>query len=213
MCPAFAGQSLESRLAAQRSVGPTGQRATGAAKVSAKGSWASLRRELTGLPQRELVDIIKSLHDLARPNREFLQARLLGGGRSLETYRQRVIDAVAPNPLGRNPVRMAQALSAVREYTRATNEAEGTVDLLLSLLEAGTDQAVELGYGDERYFGSLLGTARQAIEMLPELSPNASADANARLLAIAQSATKTGYGFGDELAGLLIPSRARGSRA
>jgi hypothetical protein len=36
-----------------------------------------------------------------------------------------------------------------------TRDASGTVDLMLTFVEAGTEQAADLGYGDEPYFNAL----------------------------------------------------------
>jgi hypothetical protein len=179
--------------------------------VTARNGWANLRQALRRLSADQLLVIVKDLHDLSQPNREFLQARLRGGASTIEEYRRRVVDAVFPDPFSRRPVRLAEAAAAVRQYERATADAEGTVDLLLSLLEAGTEQAVDLGYGDERYFGSLLGSAERIIAILPELPVAAGMRARARLLTVAQRAAGSGYGFGDGLAE--IAGRSRAARA
>jgi hypothetical protein len=48
------------------------------------------------------------------------------------------------------------------EYGRSTGGVSGTVDLMLTFIEAGTQQVADLGYGDETYFDTLRRAAEPA---------------------------------------------------
>jgi len=65
-----------------------------------------------------------------------------------------VADAVYPDPFSRRRVSLRDASTAITEYRRSTGDLSGTVDLMLTCLEAGTEQAADLGYGDESYFAA-----------------------------------------------------------
>ena len=60
-----------------------------------------------------------------------------------------------PDPFSRHPIRLRDATAAIVEYERATGDAAGKTDLMLTFVEAGTEQAADLGYGDEQYFSAM----------------------------------------------------------
>lgn len=68
---------------------------------------------------------------------------------ALEEYRRLVSDAVFPDL--DDPVRLRDASAAIGEYSRSTGDLVGTIDLMLTFIEAGTEQSVDLGYGDDGY--------------------------------------------------------------
>ena len=65
------------------------------------------------------------------------------------------VDAVSPDPLSRKQVRVGEAERLIRHYRLSTGDQAGVVDLMLAMVEAGTEQAVDLGYADEAYFAAL----------------------------------------------------------
>jgi hypothetical protein len=91
-----------------------------------------------------------------------------------------VVDAVYPDPFSQRPVRVKEAERLIRHYRQATNDAEGTVDLMLSFVEAGTDQVADLGYGEERYFGALERALDGIAATLAELAPDSRRQAVSR---------------------------------
>src|SRR5262245_39166192 len=90
---------------------------------------------------------------------------------SLEKYRRLVTDAVYPAAFSRRQVSMRDATMTISEYRRSTGDVAGTVDLMLTFLEAGTEQAADLGYGDESYFGALERKLDAIAKSWPDLSP------------------------------------------
>jgi hypothetical protein len=59
-----------------------------------------------------------------------------------------VIDAVFPDPLSRKQVRIGEAERLIRHYRLSTGDQTGGIDLMVGMVEAGTEQAADLGYGD-----------------------------------------------------------------
>jgi len=182
-----------------------------AQKIGARPSWLAVKTRLQGLDPSELVDLIHDLYSASIDNRRFLHGRLVHPTSELNKYRELISDAVFPNPLGRKPIRMAEAQRLVRHYERATGDVTGTVDLLLTFVAVGTDQAADLGYGDDAYFNALERGLRSAVNMLPKLGTEDFARAREQLLWIRNRASNIGWGFCDAVADLtaaIAPSNA-----
>jgi hypothetical protein len=120
-----------------------------------KGGWGAVRKKLELLDRAGLVALVHDLYDANAASRRFLEARFLSSSTSLEKYRRLVVDAVYPDPFSRRQVSVRDATMKITEYRRSTGDVAGMVDLMLTFLEAGTEQAADLGYGDESYFGAL----------------------------------------------------------
>ena len=143
------------------------------------------------------MSLIGDLYRASPENRRFLQARLLGANAELASYQKLVSDAVYPDPFSRKPIRVSEAQRLMRQYRAATKDVAGSVELTLTFLEAGTEQAVDLGYGDEGYFRALARALDSVVEGLKQLEPAARERALARLHRLAARAAKIGWGYGD----------------
>jgi hypothetical protein len=108
-------------------------------------TWSDVKASLDNLDRAGLIRLIRDLHDVAALNRRVLHARLAPNIAIFDQYRRRVRAAVFPDPLSQNPIRLRDATATIREYQRATDDVTGTVDLLLDFVEAGTEQAADLG--------------------------------------------------------------------
>ena len=91
---------------------------------------------------------------------------------------------------------MRDASTAITEYRRSTGDLSGTVDLMLTFLEAGTEQAADLGYGDESYFMALERKLDAIAKAWTDLSAEARAEATKRLEWIRDRAKAIGWGYG-----------------
>ena len=128
-----------------------------------------------------------------------LTGRLLPGVDNLGEYRKRVEDAIFPDPFSRKRVRVREAERLIRHYRLSTGDPVGTVDLMLAMIEAGTEQAVDLGYGDGEYFASLERVLRSVVDVLPSLPQSARPSIEQRLRKLAQRAQPVGWGYGDSV--------------
>jgi hypothetical protein len=166
---------------------------------STKGrtGWAAIRKQLDSFDRAGLLALVHDLYDANASNRRFLAARLLTSSMSIEKYRGLVADAVYPDPFSRRQVSIRDATAAISEYRRATGDVVGTVDLMLTFVEAGTEQAADLGYGDDSYFAALERTLDTIAKLWPELSAPARCDAAKRLDWIRKRAQHIGWGYGD----------------
>ena len=112
-------------------------------------------------------------------------------------YHRLVSDAVFPDPLSRRRVALRDATAVITEYRRSTGDIAGTVDLMLTFIEAGTEQAADLGYGDEAYFSALENKLDAITKSWRELSPTTQVAMATRLARVQTRAQQIGWGFGD----------------
>lgn len=160
-------------------------------------SWGKLKQRLARASTAELLKILRDLHDLSQENRRFLQARYLPADGDIARYRQQVRDAIRPDPFSRRPISIVTAKRVIRQYERATADPAGTLDLRLTFVEQGTAQAVDLGFGDERYFASLESMLTVAVESLHRLSDEARDRFLPRFARLRVEAGQLGWGYGD----------------
>jgi hypothetical protein len=175
--------------------------------------WGAVKKRLEALGVADLVSLLRDVYEVSPDNRRFLQGRLLPGSADLEKYRDRVIDAIYPDPFGRRRVSVAEAERLIRHYRLSTHDEPGVVDLMLSMVEAGTEQSVDLGYGDESYFTSLERVLEGVVTKLPLLPASTRPRIVQRLQALATNASSIGWGYGDAVreisAGATSPVRAQ----
>lgn len=174
--------------------------------------WGKVKAKLNRFNPSELLDLIHDLYLASPENRQFVEGPLLPSAHHLEKYRNRAEDAIYPDPLGRKRVRVREAESLIRHYRLSTGDPVGTVDLMLAMVEAGTEQAADLGYGDDAYFASLERVLRSVVDALPSLPESARRSIEQRLLKVAQTAEPVAWGYGDSVheitAPVLVPRTA-----
>jgi hypothetical protein len=145
-------------------------------------------------------------------NRRFLHSCLTPGRRAIEEYRRLVADAIYPDPFSNRRVSV-RAAAAIVEYRRSTGDASGTVDLMLTFVEAGTEQAADLGYGDETYFNALQIRLDAVVKEFDTLPADVRANVSTRLGRIQVRAHDVGWGFSDAVDELVHALDARAARA
>jgi hypothetical protein len=158
--------------------------------------WAAVRKKLEAFDRTSLLALVHDLYDANASNRRFLEARLLSSSTSIEKYRRLVADAVYPDPFSRRQVSVRDATATITEYRRSTGDVAGTVDLMLTFLEAGTEQAADLGYGDGSYFAALERKLDAVAKSWSDLSHDARVEAAKRLDWIRKRAQNIGWGYG-----------------
>jgi len=168
--------------------------------------WSAIKAKLKGFSASELVNLVRDLYQASPENRQFLRGRLLHSAADLERYRSQVTDAVFPDPFSRKPVRVGEAERLIRHYRLSTDDESGAVDLMLALVEAGTEQAVDLGYANEAYFASLERVLEGVVKALPSLPEAAQPSIVQRLRQLAKRAESTGWGYGDAVREITMPA-------
>jgi len=164
---------------------------------STKGSWNGVKAALRAADQSALLAVIRDLYDASPDNRRFLHARFLGPGTELEKYRALILDAMYPNVFGRKPVRVGEAQRLVRHFEQATGDTDATIDLMLTLVEAGTDVAADTGHGDEAYFRALEAMLSQAVTKVRGVGTAERLQWQERLNGIVNRSAAIGWGYCD----------------
>lgn len=165
-----------------------------------RGSWSGVKSSLTGKSASELVSLLRDLYELSPANRQFLHARFGARAGELERYRASIRDALWPDPLKRGGPSVSAGKRSIRDYERATGDHAGSVDLMLTFVEAGVGFSQDVGFGEDAWFASLERMLAQALERANRLSSNARVDLEPRLAALRASAEGLGWGFGDLVA-------------
>ena len=159
--------------------------------------WTDVRARFETFDRKSLLGLVHDLYQASTANRRFLEARFLPSPNALAKYQRLVSDAVFPNPLSRRRVALRDATAAIAEYRRSTGDMAGTVDLMLTFIEAGTEQAADLGYGDETYFSALENKLDAVVKSWREISPTTQVAMARRLARVQARAKQIGWGFGD----------------
>lgn len=164
----------------------------------ADAPWPALRRQLSALPQDELLELLEALCRRSADNRRFLAARLRGDDDSaaLEEYRARVLEEFAAAP-ARTP-RLGAARKAIRDYRRASSDLPGSADLWLAFLDAGTELGRRHDDLGEAYYGSLAVGLRDLVALLRE-SPELRGACLPRLRELRDRARRVGWTWGATL--------------
>lgn len=171
-----------------------------------------MKARLEAFDHKGLVSLLGELYAASVTNRRFLHSRLTPGSGAIEEYRQLVADAIYPDPFSKRRVSVRDAAAAIVEYRRSTGDAAGTVDLMLTLVEAGTEQAADLGYGDEAYFNALQIRLDAVAKEFDTLPAAVRAKVRVRLGRIQVRAQDVGWGFSDAVDDVIHSLDARAAR-
>ena len=172
-------------------------------------TWAQVKASLSTVDRTGLLGVIQNLYDASDVNRRFLHARFVPAASALKEYRRLVRMAVFPDPLSKRPIRLRDATATITECKRATGDLSGTVDLMLEFVEAGTEQAADLGYGDDAYFAALERKVQEIVSALDALAEADRESVIARLVALGKYEAAIGWGYGDFLADVAATVRNR----
>jgi hypothetical protein len=182
------------------------------AEPTKRKKWSDVKARLETFDRKGLMSLLGELYDANVANRRFLHSRLTPGSRAIEEYRRLVVDAIYPDPSSKRRVSVRDAAAAIVEYRRSTGDASGTIDLMLTFVEAGTEQAADLGYGDEAYFNALQIRLDAVAKEFDKLPADVRAKVRARLGRIQMRAQDVGWGFSDAVDDVIHALDARLAR-
>src|SRR6266404_196938 len=98
---------------------------------------------------------------------------------------------------GFGKLKLAEARKAMRDYRKATGNVAGTVDLLLTYVENGTEFTQQFGDINEAYYNSLESALNELTELLRGPGRECYPQCRHRLGCIVQLANHIGWGYGD----------------
>ncbi len=163
--------------------------------------WQNIRRQLDDWSKPALIALVKDLHDASPDNRDFLLARFQAqddAGVALEKYRHKIVEQFFP-ARGDGKLKLAEARRAIRDYRKATGNLTGTIDLMLTYVENGTEFTHEFGDINESFYNSLESVLNEVAQLLVREGKELYPRFRERVQRLATRADGIGWGYGDAL--------------
>lgn len=165
--------------------------------------WSELKKLFQETDQKELINLLHDLYKNSVENRRFITARYAKAGdenKILEAYRKKVIN-VYYHPRGAASMpRYSVAKKAINDYSEASGDIKGTMDLALTLVEnvmkyirefSGIDEASRVGGSDMMEKFCELGRTEKGQKFYPYFRE--------RLHKLYRDSEDSPYGIGDNL--------------
>jgi hypothetical protein len=161
--------------------------------------WQNIHRQLDDWSKPALVTLVKDLYDASPDNRDFLLARFQADediGAALEKYRHKIVEQFFPAH-GDGKLKLAEARKAIRDYRKATGNLTGTIDLMLTYVENGTEFTHEFGDINESFYNSLESVLTEMAQLLMREGTELYPRFRERIRRLATLADGIGWGYGD----------------
>ena len=161
--------------------------------------WLNVRQQLADWSKPALIALVKDLHDVSPDNREFLLARFQAeenAGAALEKYRHKIVEQFFP-ARGDGKLKLAEARKAIRDYRKATGNLTGTIDLMLTYVENGTEFTHEFGDINESFYNSLESVLNEMAQLLMREGKELYSRFRERIRRLATLVDGIGWGYGD----------------
>jgi hypothetical protein len=161
--------------------------------------WLNVRQQLADWSKPELIALVKDLHDVSPDNRDFLLARFQAEentGAALEKYRHKIVEQFFP-ARGDGKLKLAEARKAIRDYRNATGNLAGTIDLMLTYVEKGTEFTHEFGDINESFYNSLESVLNEIAQLLLREGSEFYPRFRERVQHLTSHADHIGWGYGD----------------
>ena len=163
--------------------------------------WSQVRAQLKDWPKPALTALIKDLYNASPANRDFLRARFQAeetAGAALEAYRRKIIEQFFPRR-GVAKLKLAEARKAIRDYRKATGNVAGTVELMLTFVENGTEFTLEFGDIDGPFYNNLASVLSEMVNLLCQEGAELYPQFRERIARLETYASDIGWGYGDAL--------------
>jgi hypothetical protein len=168
----------------------------------AEVKWSDIKRQLQSLEDAELLALIQGLFKLSVENRAFLASHLLSaaaGQALLQPYRERIERAFYTRS-GKPQLKLSEGRKAIREYQAATEDPAGSLELMMTFVETGTQFTSEFGDIDEPFYNSLSSVLHEMDKLLKgEQGRDLYQGIRERVLELPKLAGRMGWGYGDEI--------------
>jgi hypothetical protein len=171
--------------------------------------WSDVRSALATQSSAQFLGLVRDLYDLSQENRDLLNARYLASENSLEPYKKAIADAIYPNVYKSKPIRISVAKKAINQYTKATGDQAGTLELMVYFVERGNRFTVDFGDINAGFYSSLESMFGRILETLKGSDPEVVERLLPRLVAIRDAAKSIGWGYYDYLCDVLAEAFPR----
>lgn len=162
--------------------------------------WSDLKKSLQKSDKKELLNVIQELYKYSEDNRRYLLARFIDTEKApkvLEEYREIVVNEFFPEK-GVGELRYSVAEKAISEYSEASGDFEGKMELMLTYVENGVEYTNEYGDIDEEFYDKIYEMLEQFCALLktPEGKPLYTLFKE-RLLKVRDDSEEIAWCFGD----------------
>ena len=174
------------------------QNSTAATK---KANWHAMRGKVKDWSRPALISLLKDLYDASPDNRNFIHARFEaedGSGAVLEKYRRKIVEQFFP-ARGFGKLRLGEARKAIKDYRKATNNLGGTIDLMLTYVENGTEFTCQFGDIDAPFYKSLESVLDELSKLFLGEGREFYPKFRDRVLKFSAQSDNIGWGYGDFL--------------
>jgi hypothetical protein len=164
-------------------------------------SWSSIRPQLAMLEKPALLALVKDLYQAMPENRDFLHARFNpeeGSDAALEKYRHKIEEQFFP-ARGFGKLKLAEARKAIRDYSKASGQLAGTVELMMTYVENGARFTQEYGDIDDRFYNSVESVLDELAALLLGEARALYPEFKYRLAHVQQMSANIGWGFSDHV--------------
>ncbi len=170
--------------------------------------WAEVEEILHKAGKKELIDLIRDLYDHSVGDRMLINSRYLRDGlkkersKVLEKYRKIIKEEFLPENAGE--MRISVAERAINDYSNASGDFVGTLDLMLTYVEEGVQIAKIFGVISDEFYDSIEGMLDRLCELLKtEEGQRYYPLFRERLLIACRDSENIGWGFEETICALV----------
>ena len=120
-----------------------------------KLTWKDVKAILADKSDAEILKLVGDLYALSDENKTFVHSRYSIGNNPLEPYKEIISDALYPDVMLNEPIRLSVGRKAISDYFKATKNKIGQLELMFYYVEMGNQFTLDLGDIDEQFYSSL----------------------------------------------------------
>jgi len=172
--------------------------------------WSTVRQQLTTWNKPALLALLKDLYEIGAENRDFIHARSKTGeddSQALEKYRRKIVEQFFP-ARGDGKLKLGEARKSIRDYRKATGNLPGTVELLMTYVENGTEFTQEHEDIDERFYNSIESALTELANLFYSKARDLYPKFRDRLAKVEQLSEGIGWGFHDYVGDVIAQMEA-----
>jgi hypothetical protein len=167
--------------------------------------WTEVEEILQKAEKKELIDLIRELYDHSVGDRMLINSRYLGErikkekSKMLEKYRKIIIEEFLPEK-GPGKMSISIAERAINDYSNASGDFVGTLDLMLTYVEEGVQFSRIFGVIREEFYDSIEGILDRLCDLLKsEEGQKYYPLFRERLIRTCRDSENIGWGFGEAI--------------
>lgn len=169
-------------------------------KMDSDLKWSDLKKSLQKADKKDLLSVIQELYKYSEDNRRYLLARFIDteeAPKVMEEYREIIENEFFPKR-GYGELRYSVAEKAIKDYSEASGDFAGKMELMLTYVENGVKFTNEYGDIDEEFYDKIYDMLEQFCDLLktPE-GKSLYTRFRERLLGARTNTKGIAWGFGD----------------